>query len=67
MLIEGNIFAGISGDILVTRQASRVLFTGNQIDALHYRISDGDRVVFGPNQVQDKPAVDLRPLNEYYY
>jgi len=67
VLIEGNIFAGISGDILVTRQASRVLFTGNQIDALHYRISDGDRVVFGPNQVQDKPAVDLRPLNEYYY
>ena len=63
-LIERNVLNKISDDILNTEQASRVLLVNNQVDGLHYKIAKGDRVVFGPNQIQTKPAVDLLPLKQ---
>ncbi|MBI2008785.1 right-handed parallel beta-helix repeat-containing protein [Candidatus Saccharibacteria bacterium] len=66
-LVEQNVFNKISDNILNTSQAGRVLLTNNTVDSLHYRIAEADRVVFGPNRVETKPALDMSPLQVYYY
>ena len=66
-LVERNVFNKINDSILNTDQAGRVLWTNNTVDSLRYRIAEADRVVFGPNRVETKPALDMNPLQVYYY
>lgn len=66
VLAQGNVFHKLKENILVTKQASRIVFTNNLIDGLKYDIVGGDRVVFGPNEIQTKPKVDISPLYRAY-
>lgn len=65
-LIERNVFSKIS-NILNTDQARRVLWANNTIDSLRYKVAAADRVVFGPNKAETKPALDMSPLQKNYY
>jgi hypothetical protein len=47
---------------LITKGASRVVYTGNLSNVLNYQIGKQDRVVFGVNTTTSHPAVNLKPL-----
>jgi LysM repeat protein len=55
-LYVSNNTAHVGREVLTTQGATGVLFAGNTIDGLHYKIGNGDRLIFGPNTITQEPA-----------
>lgn len=47
----------VGKEVLMTEGARNVLFVRNTLNALSYRISKQDRLIFGPNTVQTEPPI----------
>ncbi len=58
--IKGNIIH-TRKEVLSTADAHNVMFTDNIIHALKYKIADGDRLIFGPNEVKKEINLSTQP------
>lgn len=65
LLIVNNTFQG-QANILSTEKANKIVFANNNIDHLSYKITKGDRVIFGTNTINRNANIDLSPLLRNY-
>jgi parallel beta-helix repeat protein len=50
--ISGNTI-NVQREVLTTDKAKNVLFANNTINGLHYKVTPGDRLIFGPNTIAE--------------
>ncbi len=66
VLISSNSFQRVGTQLQTKDNVGRVLYVNNQTDKIGYNIRDGNRVVFGPNQLNTKIQIDTSPLDKDY-